>query len=795
MTDEGPQQPPRGRRARGSVDPGPGYPGDLPRYPYPSSQYPEIVPGQRRRAAAGDSQAAEDYPGPPGSRGRLAGDASGGNGRAAPPGASTPGRPGETAGGYGRAGVPGDGPGYAGPAAPGGIAPGQEQDTDPGAGSRSYPAAPPRGPYEPRRGRRAAARREEPGGTGDFYADRGPRSDERPAPGQAPEGGRQGRGDSPGREAAGTKAPGQATAGHLAGAAAPPARNGYLGRTDFLDRGPDDDAGDSHSGGRGRGLFGRRSREADPEPDDDAGGRTARAGTLAPPGRGTRAARPAPAVPAAPPGESASPGRPAPRGGPVPSDGSIPRGFPVGAGGPVPSGGPGSRGDSVPGGRSIPPGGPLAGDGSIPPGRPLPGGRPVPPGGPGMDGYLTAPPRQALLEGAPSGQAGQATGEPAVADWTSAPRRGRRHRPEPPPEVTLAPAVGDRPERAGPSRHGRAPGGSGVGWDSAPDAGPGQAPATGPAGGARAASGRTASGWAGSGPNPPGRRSPEPAGRGRGGTAGFVADPEFDLDDGRAQEREPAHRPVSRPSAIQPPADPRAADGADTGRRARGRAAVREAPAERAVRPDDVAPAGGERPLRAARSGRRSGRRRSRRILMIGAGLAVVLAGAAAAAESGLFGGGPGHVLVTPDKLGSYVRRPQLEKQMNASQLQREVITKSAGQASHVVSAVYEDGTNAASTKTPQMILFIGGNLSGVSPGGFIASFTQQSKGAFETSAGSLGGSVACVNAQASVPGSVALCTWADNDTFGVVASPTMSATRLAAQLRAIRPMVEHVAK
>ncbi len=180
---------------------------------------------------------------------------------------------------------------------------------------------------------------------------------------------------------------------------------------------------------------------------------------------------------------------------------------------------------------------------------------------------------------------------------------------------------------------------------------------------------------------------------------------------------------------------------------------------------------------------------------MIGAGLAVVLGGAAVAAESGFFGGGPSHVLVTPDKLGSYVRRPQLEKQMNAAQLQKQVIAKSAGQARHVVSAVYEDGTSASSTAPPQMILFIGGNLSGVSSGGFIASFTQQSKGAFETSAGALGGSAACVNAQASVPGSVALCTWADNDTFGVVASPTMSATRLAVQLRAIRPLVEHVAR
>jgi hypothetical protein len=180
---------------------------------------------------------------------------------------------------------------------------------------------------------------------------------------------------------------------------------------------------------------------------------------------------------------------------------------------------------------------------------------------------------------------------------------------------------------------------------------------------------------------------------------------------------------------------------------------------------------------------------------MIGAGLAVVVIGAAAVVESGVFRSGPAHVLVTPAKLGAYVRRPQLEKQMNAAQLQKEVITKSAGQASHVVSAVYEDGTSATSTKTPQMILFIGGNLTGVSASDFIASFTQQSKGAFVTSPGSLGGSAACVNAQASVPGSVALCTWADNDTFGVVASPTMTATTLARQLRTFRPMVEHVVK
>lgn len=629
-----------------------------------------------------------------------------------------------------------------------------------------------------------------------------------PAPGQAPDRGRGRRGDSPGREAPGREAPGReapgreapgreapgrVVEGRVVGGGGAPARSEFPGRSDFLDRGPDDDDGrDGHFGGRsrGRGLFGRRGRETDPEPDHDgsggrdAEGRTARAAALAPPERGTRDRRPAPGAPSAPPGDSVSSGRPLPRDGSVPPGGRVPQGRPVPAGGPVPSGGLGSRGDSVPGGSSVPPGGQI------------PGGRSVPPGRPGMDGYLTAPPQQSRLDGVRSSRAGQATGEPPAADWTSAPRRGRRHRPEPQPEAGPAPAVRDRPaERTGPSRHGRAPGGSGVGWDSPLEAGPGQAPATGPAGAARAAAGRTAPGWADSGPIPPGRRSPGSAGRGRGGAAGFVADPDFDLDDRRAQEREPARRPASGPPAIQPSADPRAADQAGAGRRPRVRAAVREAPADRAAEHDEAVPAGGGRSPRAARSGRRSGRRRSRRVLIIGAGLAVVLAAAAVAAESGLFGGGPTHVLVTPGKLGSYVRRPQLEKQMNASQLQREVIAKSAGQASHVVSAVYEDGTSSASTKTPQMILFIGGNLSGVSPAGFIASFTQQSKGAFGTSAGSLGGSAACVNAQASVPGSVALCTWADNDTFGVVASPTMSATTLAAQLRVIRPMVEHVVR
>jgi hypothetical protein len=112
------------------------------------------------------------------------------------------------------------------------------------------------------------------------------------------------------------------------------------------------------------------------------------------------------------------------------------------------------------------------------------------------------------------------------------------------------------------------------------------------------------------------------------------------------------------------------------------------------------------------------------------------------------------------------------------------------------VSAVYENAAGISGNASPQIFLFIGGNLAGESPSGFITSFTQQFKGAQNTSAGSQGGRAACVIAQGSGgSGSISLCTWADSDTFGVVASPTMGLTQLAAQMRAIRPGVELPAK
>jgi hypothetical protein len=164
----------------------------------------------------------------------------------------------------------------------------------------------------------------------------------------------------------------------------------------------------------------------------------------------------------------------------------------------------------------------------------------------------------------------------------------------------------------------------------------------------------------------------------------------------------------------------------------------------------------------------------------------VVVAAAGGAAYEMLpkSGGGPAHVIMTPDRVGGYAQAPALGASLKIGQLRNTIVQASRGEAKHVVDNVYQDGT--------QILLFIGGNLTGSSPSSFISSFIGSSPGAVTTSAGSLGGSAACLPG---VSGHPAECAWADNDTFGVVLSPTLSASALAEELRAMRPLVEHRAK
>ena len=155
---------------------------------------------------------------------------------------------------------------------------------------------------------------------------------------------------------------------------------------------------------------------------------------------------------------------------------------------------------------------------------------------------------------------------------------------------------------------------------------------------------------------------------------------------------------------------------------------------------------------------------------------------------------GPTHVLVTPARIGSYERTVDLEKQTHLAELRDEVITMSSGQASGVVSAVYESGNSAAGSVT-HIIMFIGGHLANAAPATSITAFTEKFAGATVVPAGSLGGQAACVENGGKTSDPVSMCVWFDNDSFGEIVSPTMSASMLASAMQTIRPSVELVAK
>jgi hypothetical protein len=187
------------------------------------------------------------------------------------------------------------------------------------------------------------------------------------------------------------------------------------------------------------------------------------------------------------------------------------------------------------------------------------------------------------------------------------------------------------------------------------------------------------------------------------------------------------------------------------------------------------------------RTGRRRGRSNDHRLWL-------ALLGVLVAAAAAIFGilrfefpshSGPAHTMVTPARIGNYVRTVELRA---------EVIKMSSGQASDVVSAVYESG-NSAAGNTEQIVMFIGGHLANAAPASSIASFTQKFAGATVVSAGALSGRAACVEEAPGTSDSVAMCVWFDNDSFGEIVSPTMSANALGGVMRTMRPSLELVVK
>lgn len=175
---------------------------------------------------------------------------------------------------------------------------------------------------------------------------------------------------------------------------------------------------------------------------------------------------------------------------------------------------------------------------------------------------------------------------------------------------------------------------------------------------------------------------------------------------------------------------------------------------------------------------------------MIVAGCLVVVA--IAAGGYLLLAPKPAHVISTPSRLGAFVKQSSTHSS-TASGLRDKIVAGAAGEVKNVVAAAYQQTTGPGTSQGPQVVIFIGGNLTGGgSASGFISGFMTQLHGSFITSPGRLSGQAACAP---SSNGGPAECAWADGDTFGVVVSATLSADGLANEMRLMRPQVEHTAK
>ncbi len=173
---------------------------------------------------------------------------------------------------------------------------------------------------------------------------------------------------------------------------------------------------------------------------------------------------------------------------------------------------------------------------------------------------------------------------------------------------------------------------------------------------------------------------------------------------------------------------------------------------------------------------------------MLVCGLVVV----AAAAAYGYFKLMPrtSHTVTTPAAIGAFTRQPA---NTMATGLKQRILTAGSGNVKNVVAAVYQQKKGPGTSKGLQIVVFIGGNLTGnASAGDLISAYMARLHKSFTAKPGGLGGQAACAPGS---NGSPAECAWADGDTFGVLVSATLTAQGLADEMLQMRPAVEHVIK
>ena len=194
-------------------------------------------------------------------------------------------------------------------------------------------------------------------------------------------------------------------------------------------------------------------------------------------------------------------------------------------------------------------------------------------------------------------------------------------------------------------------------------------------------------------------------------------------------------------------------------------------------------------------AGRRRGRSGDRKQWLALGAIAVVAASAIYGVLHYVVAGpsGPAHQVVAPQAVDGFARSANLEKQLGVATEAAKVAQASGGQASNVVSAVYQQGSLSPGANT-QIFMFVGGRLASANPGASVDNFEKSYPGSAAVLPGSLDGKAACTETHLNGQ-SASMCVWFDNDTFGTVVSPTMTTAKLAATMDAVRPSLELYAK
>jgi hypothetical protein len=99
--------------------------------------------------------------------------------------------------------------------------------------------------------------------------------------------------------------------------------------------------------------------------------------------------------------------------------------------------------------------------------------------------------------------------------------------------------------------------------------------------------------------------------------------------------------------------------------------------------------------------------------------------------------------------------------------------------------------TTGGGGSTAQEFIFVGGKLAGSNPAASITNFEQTYPGTSIVTPGALGGEEACTTTTNASGDSDAMCVWFDNDTFGALMSPSMTAAKLGATMNEVRPGLE----